>query len=592
MMKKYLFVLCVMLLAGVAYADEMQQTPPPEIFYEVSESSVTIYAVGEGEVLLYDDFGNLVDNPYVLARLIYYEGDFDITVMATAQAEGCLISEPTYMTITVPCLERPVVPPPAFVQEEDENGIWVYAIADDPEIDQVSLYLSDVGGEAVENPYYLERRDEDYYVFFQAMTIRGGLYDSDWAFYTVLVPALDPLPPLPDLPQPIFTYTEGDYYCTITATCAEPEATVSMYIVDPHDGTLLLIENPYELPKDYIEQQFTVKAVAHLDGFNDSESVEHFVVPPFYQQASAPIVTGYQDGDGYTIVMETTNDGCTIYWRYCSTPWDENNLSEWMVYDGPIHVTVPGQYGIEAYAEGAVWGASFHVSYDFVLDNPTPSSHYDFEEDGIYYNVTGGGTVAVTVHPDYLIGYHGDIVIPATVTHNGVTYMVTAIEDDAFSDSPYGITSVEIGAYVMTIGKRAFKNCYGLTKVTLGDYVISIGDEAFGDCSGLTSVTIGSGVRSIGSKAFYGCDALTTVICKPAVPPVMADSDCFSCYQSATLHVFPPVLDSYQTTNYWNRFTNVVGEDKVSPVAGDVDGNGVLNVSDVVNLINQMMNSH
>lgn len=588
MMKKYLFVLCAMLLAGVAYADELQQTPPPEIFYEVNESCVTIYAVGEGEVLLYDDLGNLVDNPFILARLIYYEGDFDITVMATAQAEGCLISEPTYMTITVPCLERPVVPPPTFEVVYEDAGVWVYAIGEKPTIDVVSLYLSDVGGEAVENPYYLERQDEDYYVSFQAMTIRDGLYDSDWTFYTVSVPALDPLP---DLPKPIFTYTEDDSFVTITATCAEPGAAVSMYIVDPYDYSLQPIENPYVLAKAYIDQRFTVKAVAHLDGFNDSESFEYFVVPSFYQQASAPIITGYQDDEGYTIVMETLTDGCTIYWRYCSSPWDENNLSEWMVYDGPIRVTVPGQYWIEAYAEGGVWGASHHVSYEFVLDNPTPSSHYDFEEDGIYYNVNGGGTVAVTVHPDYLIGYHGDIVIPSTVTHNGVTYMVTAIEDNAFSDSPYGITSVEIGAYVMTIGDRAFKNCNGLTRVTLGDYVVSIGDEAFSDCSGLTSVTIGSGVRNIGSKAFYGCDALTSVICKPAVPPVMADSDCFSCYQSATLHVFPPVLSSYQATDYWNLFTNAVGEDKVSPVAGDVDGNGVLNVSDVVNLINQMMNS-
>ena len=587
MMKKYLFVLCAMLLAGVAYADEMRQTPPPEIFYEMSESCVTIYAVGEGEVLLYDDLGNQVDNPFTLARLIYYEGDFDITVMATAQAEGCLISEPTYMTITVPCLERPVVPPPTFEVVYEDAGVWVYAVGEEPAIDDVWLYLADVGGEAVENPYYLERQNEEYLVNFQAMTIRNGLYDSDWTFYTVAVPALDPLP---DLPKPIFTYTEDDNSCTITATCAEPEAIVSMYIVDPYDGSLLAIANPYVLAKAYIEQRFTVRAVAHLDGYNDSENEEYFVVPSFYQQASSPIITGYQDADGYTVTMETTED-CSIYWRYNSSPWDEYYLSEWMVYDGPIHFTVPGHYSIEAYAEGVMLGASHHVSYEFVLDDPTPVSHYDFEEDGIYYNVTGNGTAAVTAHPDYLIGYHDDIVIPSTVTHNGVTYMVTSIEDNAFSDSPYGITSVEIGAYVMTIGKRAFKNCNGLTKVTLGDYVISIGDEAFGDCNGLTSVTIGSGVRNIGSRAFYGCDALTSVICKPAVPPVMADSDCFSCYQSATLHVFPPVLGSYQATDYWNLFTNVVGEDNVSPVAGDVDGNGVLNVSDVVNLINQMMNS-
>jgi hypothetical protein len=64
-----------------------------------------------------------------------------------------------------------------------------------------------------------------------------------------------------------------------------------MYIVDLYDGSLLAIENPYVLAKAYIEQRFTVRAVAHLDGYNDSENEEYFVVPSFYQQASSPIIT-------------------------------------------------------------------------------------------------------------------------------------------------------------------------------------------------------------------------------------------------------------------------------------------------------------
>ena len=82
---------------------------------------------------------------------------------------------------------------------------------------------------------------------------------------------------------------------------------------------------------------------------------------------------------------------------------------------------------------------------------------------------------------------------------------------------------------------------------------------------------------------------LTSVICKAATPPVMAASDCFNCYATATLHVYPPVLDSYQAVNYWNQFANIVAEDKVAPAEGDMNGDGRLNITDVTTLINMLL---
>ena len=588
-MKKVLFVLCAMLLAGAAYADELQQTPPPVIYWEVYGDHVSIYAIGDGEVLLYDDFGNLVSNPFDVARLMYFEGDFDMTVMATAQIEGWLISEPVYETVHIPALEKPEVPVPTFECVEEDAGIWVYAVAEDPVRDEVWLYL-DTGGEVIANPYYLEKRNEGYYVNFQAMTIRDGVYDSDWAFYTVVVPALDP-PVLPDLPEPYFTSTEDDFYITITAMCPDSRAEVSLFVEDVNDCTTLYpIDNPYVLAKAYIEQRFNLKAVAHLEGYNDSESWEHFVVSSFYQQAPEPVVNMEQGIEGCTVtlvpVYESLGD---IYWRYCRLS-EGNDWSDWMIYDEPIHFNDEGEYMIEAYvAENDLWAMSNTVTYIFYV---TPPDY--FIVDGIRYKRTGNGTAAVTAFIDYQYGYgyFGDIVIPSTVTYKDVTYMVTAIEDNAFNSGYDAITSVEIGAYVTAIGNGAFKNCSGLNKVTLGDYVISIGDEAFEDCYGLTSVTIGSGVRSIGYEAFAGCNSLETVICKPAVPPVMADSDCFDCYNTATLHVFPAVLNSYKSTFYWVLFTNIVGEDNVVPSVGDANGDGEFNVSDVIQLINMLLNSN
>ena len=496
-----------MLLVGAAYADEMQQTPSPEIWCEMDDSSVTIYVVGEGEVLLYID-DQLVANPCQIERQINY--DVVITAMATAQIEGWLISDPVYETIEIPGIELPILQPPVFYIDELEDGVWVYAEGDGT----VTLYLD---GNEVENPYYLPRAlDDDMVYVFSAIAQAEGYQDSEQIFYTVFVQHIEQ-PPVP----------------------AEITSAPSMAL---------------EFGGDYSR---------------------HAIV-----------------------TIDPMEENCVIYWRYGFDSWSNEYVwSEWMQYEDVLVFTEEGNYMVEAFAIAPDKLESEFVSIAFTLAMWTPPgppySDYDFEVDGIFYKITDSGKVAVTAHGDYLIGYHGDIVIPNRVTnpYGGETYMVTSIEGGAFNSGYDDITSVEIGDYVTSIGNGAFRNC-GLTKVTLGDYVISIGDKAFEGCSGLTSVTIGSGVRNIGAKAFAGCSALTSVICKPAVPPVMANSNCFDCYSTATLHVFPAVLDSYQETNYWNQFTNIVGEDNVVPEVGDANGDGEFNVSDVILLINMLLNSN
>ena len=134
---------------------------------------------------------------------------------------------------------------------------------------------------------------------------------------------------------------------------------------------------------------------------------------------------------------------------------------------------------------------------------------YDFEVDGIYYNILTDKTNEVEVtHGAY--HYSGSVTIPATVTYNGTTYSVTSIGDEAFHNCSY-LTSVTIGNSVTSIGDDAFKSCSDLTSVTIGNSVTSIGDWAFEYCKSLTSVTIGNSVKSIGNGAFDGCSSLTSI---------------------------------------------------------------------------------
>ena len=295
------------------------------------------------------------------------------------------------------------------------------------------------------------------------------------------------------------------------------------------------------------------------------------------------------DDGGYSISIHPAEPS-SIYFRMgvFSVEDGEYIFGEWMEYGGELIIHEPGMYRVEAYAIADGKLSSDWVAFECTVWEPTPSYVYDFEEDGIFYKITAEGKVSVCSETTDYHSYSGQVTIPATVTHEGVTYMVSGIQENAFRDC-FDLTTVTIGAYVITIDNRAFMNCVSLTSVTLGDYVITLGSEAFSDCRNLASVTLGSGLAQIGTNAFYGCDALTSVTCKAATPPVMAASNCFNCYNTATLHVHPAVLDLYQAANYWNQFNSIVAEDKVAPAAGDANGDGKLTVSDVSALIDMLL---
>ena len=134
---------------------------------------------------------------------------------------------------------------------------------------------------------------------------------------------------------------------------------------------------------------------------------------------------------------------------------------------------------------------------------------------GIYYDFNSSTKTATVTYcgrsfDSYYDEYSGSIVIPSSVTYNGITYSVTSIGNCAFGGC-YSLTSVTIPNSVTSIGEYAFADCSSLTSVTIGNSVTSIGNCAFGGCYSLTSITIPNSVTSIGTHAFYGCSKLTSV---------------------------------------------------------------------------------
>ena len=131
--------------------------------------------------------------------------------------------------------------------------------------------------------------------------------------------------------------------------------------------------------------------------------------------------------------------------------------------------------------------------------------------------------------------YGGDVVIPASVDHEGESYPVTRI------------------------GDQAFYECYELTSVTIPEGVTAIGNQAFGHCYNLTSVIIPGSMKTIGEAAFQNCYKLNSISCYAEEPPAMESENAFegSVYNNATLRVPAGSVGLYKNTTPWSKFKTI-----------------------------------
>ncbi|MBQ9641275.1 MAG: leucine-rich repeat protein [Bacteroidaceae bacterium] len=213
------------------------------------------------------------------------------------------------------------------------------------------------------------------------------------------------------------------------------------------------------------------------------------------------------------------------------------------------------------------------------------SQSYDFVANGIYYNILDESqqTLAVT-HGDKT--YTGNISIPATLTHDGTTYNVTAVADWAFHASPQ-LTAVTLPPGLTTIGNYAFADCTRLTTLQLPATLTTIGGGAFSGTawlqnqgygpvyagsvlytykgsapvgisltlqsgtkgiataalsrqSGITTLNIPTSLQSLGEESLLGCAGLQTLILPRGITQLPAMS-LYNCQELQTL-ILPETL--------------------------------------------------
>jgi len=172
---------------------------------------------------------------------------------------------------------------------------------------------------------------------------------------------------------------------------------------------------------------------------------------------------------------------------------------------------------------------------------------YDFEKDGIYYNILSEKDKTVEVTHYGYGSYNGDITIPTKVND----YDVVRIGSEAFYMS--AITSISISNSITEIGDGSFMNCTTLKSIFIPKNVKEIGFEAFYNCQSLKKVVMYD-ISIIENRVFEGCKNITDVYNYAETPQKIGD-EVFSTY--GTLHVLKGKKEAYMNAANWNKFTIV-----------------------------------
>ena len=329
--------------------------------------------------------------------------------------------------------------------------------------------------------------------------------------------------------------------------------------------------------------------------------------------------TVYDSRDNCNAIIETSSNTLIQGCKNTTIPYDVTSIgaNAFSGCSGLTSIDIPNSVTLIDVC--AFQGCSGLISID--IPNSVTSIHGSaFSGCSGLTDVTIGNSVTL-IDASAFFGCSGltSITIPQSVTGIGIF---------AFANCP------ELASINVEIGNTVYdsrNNCnaiietqtntliQGCKTTSIPHSVTNIGNYAFSGCSGLTSITIPNSVTSIGMGAFDRCPNLSEIM-SYIKQPYTIDYDVFlsesvDIKSKATLYVLEGTKDLYLATAGW-EFSNIVeikeimqwnfNNDKdlniddvemlrkciqdndftvISKDAADVNGDGDVNITDIVTLI-------
>lgn len=119
------------------------------------------------------------------------------------------------------------------------------------------------------------------------------------------------------------------------------------------------------------------------------------------------------------------------------------------------------------------------------------------------------------------------LTLPGSITHDGTTYNVTAVGEDAFEYKK--IKSVVVGEGIITLKENSLYGC-GISDIALPESLVTIARRSF-TANKIENLYIPKSVRSIGGENSFDSPANSLSIASLKNISVADDNECFSSYR-------------------------------------------------------------
>lgn len=164
--------------------------------------------------------------------------------------------------------------------------------------------------------------------------------------------------------------------------------------------------------------------------------------------------------------------------------------------------------------------------------------------------------------------------------------------------------TITIPDHVMGIADYAFYGCKA-KEIKIGTGIAEIGSWALSYCSNVESITLGQNVSKIYTPNFNNIGKIKTIFCNSLTPPSISNHQAFTYFHGrdddedeytlddVTLIVPTGTQRAYRDAETWKRFGHIKEvEDNAGSLLGDMNGDSIVDVSDVNVIINIILGKY